>query len=428
MRKFLEKLIKAKEERAAQLRELIKNSTDVNECRSLGETLEAVLAELDEAKEQLEQLDDPADPAEPARGQLNVLATMQTRTATEPAAAENDPRATMEYRTAFMRYVQTGARSEHLQLERRDDQTELSDLGVLIPTTIVKEIIKGAEKIYGRIYAKVKKTKLKVGVKYPTGSFSATFHRITENGAPSARQNGNTARGSIEFGYKIGEIRLAQTLLMSIMQVEVFEKELAKVMLDAYVEAMEKEIFFGNPTDNEMCGILNNSSDGIQRITALTGHVIEISPSEMLDWKTWQKKLFAAIPLSMRGAKPEFAMSATTYESNLMTLEDSNGRPVARDVYNPVTGDDTATFKGKEVQFVEDDIFAGYDDTDVGEYFGIYWVPDKAYAINSNLEFAVRRYFDEEKNQYVDKGIVINDGKILDPEYIFLLKKVADDE
>ena len=56
-------------------------------------------------------------------------------------------------------------------------------------------------------------------------------------------------------------------------------------------------------------------------------------------------------------------------------------------------------------------------------YFGIYWVPEKAYAVNTNLEFAVKRYFDEDKLEWVDRAVIINDGKILDPEYIFVLKK-----
>lgn len=443
MKDYFKKIIAAKEARAKELREKIKNSEDVNEVRSLGDELEAVNAELSEAKEQLANLDEPAEPTNGGNGEggngeggngepegrgFNPVATMTMRTAgNSNGEGENtDPRGTMEYRKAFMEYVRTGKRDKALVLEKRgtDDQTDLADLGVLIPTTVVQEIIKGVEKVYGQLYSKVKKTNLKGGVKYPIGSFSATFNRISENGAPTDRQNGVTAPiGYVEFGYKIGEIRLAQTLLMSVMGVEVFEAELAKVIVEAYVEAMDKEIISGNPINNEMCGILNNSTDGIQRIDA--SHIIEISENDMLDWKTWQKKLFAKIPLSMRGLKPEFVLTAGTFESNIETLEDSNGQPVARNIYNPVTGAEMATFKGKEVGFVEEDIFPNFDDADAGEFFGMYWVPQKAYAINSNLEFAVRRYFDEEKNQWVDKGIVINDGKILDPKYIFLLKKVA---
>lgn len=143
----------------------------------------------------------------------------------------------------------------------------------------------------------------------------------------------------------------------------------------------------------------------------------------MADWKTWQKKLFAKIPLSMRGLKPEFVMTANTYEANIKTLHDDNNRPVYNETYNPVDGSEISRFKGRDVVFVENDILKDFDEASNGEYFGMLWVPEEAYAINTNLEFTVREYFDEELNQFVKKALVINDGKILDPKYIYLLKK-----
>ena len=59
----------------------------------------------------------------------------------------------------------------------------------------------------------------------------------------------------------------------------------------------------------------------------------------------------------------------------------------------------------------------------IGEYFGMYWVGKEAYAINSNMQFGVKKYWDYEKNEEVTQALVINDGKVLDPQYIFLLKK-----
>ena len=154
-----------------------------------------------------------------------------------------------------------------------------------------------------------------------------------------------------------------------------------------------------------------------------TANVITFTAEEMEDWKTWQKKLFAKIPLSMRKLRPEFVMTAETFEANIMTLEDTNGRPVYRETYNPVTGDETATFKGREVVFVEEGGIKSFDSAAAGEYFGMMWVPEKAYLINSNLQFSYKKYFDEATNQYVTKALVICDGKVLDGKYIYLLKK-----
>lgn len=425
MKDFLNKIIKAKEARAAELRKQIQDSQSADEVRALGATLDTVLAELQEARDQLAQLDDDGGNGE-GRG-FNPLAsygqggTPEQRGAQPPA---NDPRATMEYRTAFMEFVRTGTRATILgTAETRDnDQTELSNLGVLIPTTVVQEIIKGVEKVYGQLYSRVKKTNIKGGVKYPIGSFSATFNRIGENGAPTDRQDGGSITGYVEFGYLIGEIRLAQTLLMSVMDVTVFEAELANIIVETYVKAMDNEIMNGVPASNQCAGILTEAKKTSgSRIAA--ANIITFTADDMKDWTAWQKKLFAKIPLSMRGLNPEFVMTSGTWEANILTLQDSNGQPVAREIFNPVDGTETARFKGKEVVFVEEDILKSFDDASANDYFGMYWVPEKAYAINTNLQFAVKRYFDEEKNQWVQKALVINDGKILDPKYIYLLKK-----
>lgn len=342
-----------------------------------------------------------------------------------PAVPENrnedtDAYATMEYRSAFMTYVRTGERTQALEVEARaDDPTQLANLGVLIPTTVVNEIIKGVEKVRGQLYGKVKKTNLRGGIKYPIGAFSATFNRIGEKGAPTDRQNGGEITGFVEFGYLIGEIRLAQTLLMSVMGVEVFETELAKVIVEAYVEAMDKEILNGDPAKNQMCGILTNNAQGIQRIPAK--NIIEFTADDIADFAKWEEKLFAEIPLAMEGASPEFVMAKQTYVANLCTLTDSNGQPINKAGYD-VT-DRMHKFNEYPVTRVEKDIFKDFNSCADGEYFGMFWVGEKAYSINSNMQFAVTRYFDNEKNEFVQKALVINDGKILDPKYIYLLKK-----
>lgn len=423
MKKFFKDLIAKKEQRANELRTLIENATDVTEARNAMTELEAVNAELTEARAKLVEIE-----AAEARGNgqgFNAMASYGAANGNggNGGNGENrdaDPLATMEYRTAFMNYVRTGERTEALRVEQRaDDPTELSKLGVLIPTTVVNEIIKGVEKVRGHLYSRVKKTNLKGGVKYPLGAFSATFNRIGEKGAPTSRQNGGKITGYIEFGYLIGEIRLAQTLLMSVMGVTLFETELAKVLVEAYVEAMEIEIVKGNPASNQMCGILNNSADGLQKIDA--SHIIEFSAEEIEDWTAWEKKLFAEIPLSMEGASPEFVMAKQTYVGNLCTLKDLDGQPIKKAGFD--VSDRVHKFNEYPVARVEKDIFKDFDSCADGEYFGMFWVPEKAYSINSNLNFAVTRYYDNEKNEWVQKGIVINDGKILDPKYIFLLKK-----
>lgn len=325
----------------------------------------------------------------------------------------------MEYRSAFMEFVQKGKQSEILR-QRSAEAGVAADLGILIPETIVQKVMTELSKSRGYLYNAVLHTNFRGGVKYPIGSFKATFKRITETSV-SDRQKAGSVTEFVQFGYLIGEIRLARTLLQTVLTVNAFETELAKVIVEAYLEAMDREILTGNSTNNECEGILTEANKSGGRIKA--DHIIEFTEAEMKDWKSWQTKFFAKIPLSMRKLKPEFVMTPATYEANIKTLADQNNRPVYAETFNPIDGAERATFAARTVNFVENDTFKDFNEAENGDYFGMYWVGKEAYAINSNMQFGVKKYWDYEKNEEVTQALVINDGKVLDPQYIFLLKK-----
>ena len=439
---FLKRQKAKLENKIAEARAKVKESEDIEEVRAMGEAIEVLNEELKEVDAKIQEVEeaegnddgDNDGDAEPApegndddaqSRSFNPLASYSQRGATnnKEGGEEMSELGTMEYRKAFMNYIQRGeVNKEVLKFEKRADAAGVAqDLGVLIPETVVQEIITGVEKVYGQLYSKVKKLNVPGGVKFPIGSFSATFNRI-EEGKVSDRQNAGGITGSVTFSYKIGEIRLAKTLLQTVLSVPAFEKEFAKVIVEAYVEAMDKEIMVGTEDANQCEGILTEAAKGAAgRIPQ--GNIISFTDADMKDWTKWQEKLFAKIPLSMRSLKAEFAMTSNTYEANIKTLKDQNDRPVYNETFNPVDGSEVCKFKGKDVQLVEEDILKNFNEAANGEYFGMYWVPEKAYGINTNLQFSVVDYFDHDTNQYIKKALVINDGKVLDGKYIFLLKK-----
>lgn len=401
------------ENEIAELRQQIEASTDVNEVRKLGK-------KIDKMKEQIAKID-----ADEQRGSFNPVASFSKNSVEKTEERDEvDNLSTMEYRKAFKAYVQNGTPSD--LLKRAENVS--SDLGVLLPNTIVQEIIKGVEKVYGQLYTRVKKTNVKGGVQYPIGAFSATMHwdgtagEDTEHGVTSNQRAGGVDK-YIQFTYHIGEIRIAQSLLQSVVTVKAFEDEIVKALVEAYVKAMDEAILNGDGLRQPEGILVNATKGGSSRIPS--ANIITFSEEDMLDWKVWQKKLFAKIPLSMRTLRPEFVMTAETWEANIMTLTDDQNRPVGRETYNPVTGDDTASFRGRDVVFVEEGGIKSFDSATAGEYFGMYWVPEKAYAINSNMQFGYKKYFDEASNQWITKALVICDGKVLDGKYIYLLKKGA---
>lgn len=436
MKDFLKKLIERKQKQADELRKKIEAATDIKEARADYATLEALNKEISDALAQLKKVEDE----EANGGNENAPAADEGRSANPNAGAFNpmaafgqngaqarnvntDELSSMEYRKAFKDFVQRGQRSD--LLKRADAENVSVDLGILLPNTIVNEIIKGVEKVYGHLYSRVKKTNVKGGVQYPIGAFTATMHwggtsgTDTEHGV-SEKQKAGDVNAYIQFTYHIGEIRIAQSLLQTIVTVDAFEREIINALVEAYVKAMDDAILVGDGV-KQPTGILTEAAKSDSRIPK--ANIITFTAAEMEDWKQWQKKLFAKIPLSMRKLAPEFVMTAETWESNIMTLEDTNGRPVYRETYNPETGEEVCKFKGKTVNLIEEGGIKSFDTAVAGDYFGMYWVPEKAFLINSNLQFSYKKYFDEDTNQWITKAIVICDGKPLDAKYIWLLKK-----
>ena len=458
MKDFLKKLIERKKQELKEKEERMKNSQDITEVRSLGETLIALRDEINDAEEQLKKLeddngngdsnddgaedkkddkkDDKADEGRSANGfnpnaVLNVIGGAKMNQRGQASNNEEDILSSMEYRMAFKQYAQTGTRSAKLNEiltqyraeTRAAGEVTSEELGVLIPHTVLQELIKKIEGSYGQFSSRVRMLNVQGGVEVPIADFDATFTWSGTEGndkehGVSADQKVDGAKGSVVFSYHIGEIRIAQSLLQSILSVEVFEKELINALLSAYLKARDIAVLKG--TGNaQPTGILTDVAAGLKRIPA--ANIIEFTEEEISDWTAWEKKLFANIPLGMEGDNPEFAMAKQTYVGNLCTLKDANNQPINKAGFD--ASDKQYKFNEYPVLRTEQDLFKSFDLCANGEYFGIFWVPEKAYGINSNMTFGYKRYFDEDKNKWITKGLVILDGKPLNTNYIYLLKK-----
>jgi len=64
--------------------------------------------------------------------------------------------ASLEYRKAFMDYAKTGKSSNILEFRSADASTTTGDVGAIIPSTILEEVIKKVE-TYGQIFSRVRK-------------------------------------------------------------------------------------------------------------------------------------------------------------------------------------------------------------------------------------------------------------------------------
>lgn len=429
LRKYFEDLIERKKAEAEEIRKKIKDSDSADEVRSLGETLQALRDEIDDAEEQLKKLeeDDP-DGTGSGNGEGNgtgsgdgegrsfsPMRALGSGYMNQRANKTDDPYSTLEYRKAFKSYVQKGTPIP-VELRAGGDKgtTVAADIGAIIPTTIMNELIKEVSKVYGQVYAKVRKLNVKGGVEFPISKLKANFKWIND-GTVSDRQKAGEIKNKVSFSYHIGEIRVSESLLASVVSLDLFESEITKLLVEAYVQAMDTAIIAGSGTGQPL-GITNDT-----RVTGNTGNIIEFEATEIGDWTAWRKKLFAKIPLAKRG-QGEFLFPASTVETNLLTMKDANDRPLFREATEGTMGNEAGTFFGRTVTLVEPELIKDFDTASNGDVIGIFWVPSD-YAINTNLQFGMKRYFDEDSNEWVNKGLTIVDGKILDVSGCYLLKK-----
>lgn len=432
-KKVLEKRLARLQAKKTKLTERALASQDAAEVRSINEELGELNEEIAETQEEIDTIEEVTPDPEPDPNQQRSnppvgaqqvnngipMASYSQNPVGTQQRENKDPYDSMEYREAFKAYVQRGTPiPENLTQRAGGDAgpTVAADLGMIIPTTIMNEFIKKVSKVYGQLYSKVRKLNIQGGVKFPISDLKANFKWITET-TPSGRQKAGDVKEYVEFSYNIGEIRVSQTLLSQVVALQMFEDEIVRIMTEAYVEAMDKGIIAGTGA-GQMLGILKDT-----RVTEQTGHIIEFTAEQFGNWEQWRKRLFSMIPLSKRG-KGEFIFTASTVESNLLTMKDANNRPIYKEAAELNVGESATDgrFYGREVTMVEPDIVADFDTAGSGDVVGVYWIPDD-YAINTNLAFGMKRYFDEDKNEWVNKGLTIVDGKILDPSGVYIIKK-----
>lgn len=427
-------VLKKRHERMLAKREALKAkalaSSDVNEVRSITEQIDDLNADIKDVEDEIAAIEeeersaDQADetrstpPANATRVNGNVVAGFGLGATGSQTRENSDPFSSLEYRQAFMTYAQTG-REIPVNLYQRDGApANTNSLGATIPTTVLNEFINLIRKRYGNLYAKVRKLNIQGAVKVPIAELQATFKWVTED-TVSPRQDGGKINQYVEFSYNMAEIRVSQTLLSSIVTLDLFEREIVRIMLIAYMQAMDTGIVKGTGV-GQMLGILNDT-----RVTGQEGHIIEMTAADINNWTAWRKKFFAKLPLGYRNG--EFIFSLGTVDAYLETMADANNNPVFRQAtgLEVNSGDErnpNGRFFGREISLVEPDILPDFDTANANDIIGIFWQPEE-YAINTNMQFGMRRWFDEDRNEWVNKMLTIVDGKVLNPCGFYLIKK-----
>lgn len=418
-------LLAKKEARKADLGTKANATEVIAELRSINTELDGLNTEISELRSMTEAIPEAPDLSEGEfRGEIkptgeqrgvptapvNVLATYGVQSGQPPVSQRStepeDRYATFEYRSAFMKFAKTGEVTAEL---RADAMTTAADVSAVIPSTILNEVIRKVTE-YGQIFNRVRKLNIKGGVTIPILSLKPTATWIGE--APTSFKQKVQVNTNISFSYYGLECKVSTSLLADTVTLIGFENTITDLIVEAMVQGMDLAIISGDGLGKAL-GITADP-----RVPA--GQIVTIAAADVIEWSAWKKKIFAKMPLKYK-AGAAFIMASGTFEGYVDGMVDINGQPVGRVNYG-ITDGAQERFGGKEVILVEDDVVGNYDDAATGDVIAIY-CNLKNYGLNTNMQMTMFRYLDHDTNEWINKAIMIVDGKLIDPNGVVIVKK-----
>lgn len=376
MKKYLMELIARKKNEMAELQKRSDASQDLAEVRSIGEQLSKLSQEIKDAEAQLAELDEDEERSNvPQDAQLRNGVVVNS---TGAKAADED---NMEYRKAFMEYIQRGT---PIPAEvRGDESTTTSDVGTVIPTQLVNRIIEKMENV-GMILPLITRTAFKGGVEIPTSSVKPVASWVAE-GAGSDRQKKTTSK--ITFSYHKLRCEISMSMEVDVMALSAFEAKFVENVGKAMVYAIESAIVNGDGSGKPK-GILAETPESGQAITTAALSYAKLCEIE------------AALPVQYEaGAK--WCMSKQTF-MKCVALVDDAGQPIARVNYG-IGGKPERTILGREV------VIAPY--VTAGDMF-IFDFAD--YILNTIYDMGISKKQDWDTEDMLTKAVMSVDGKVAD--------------
>lgn len=400
MKEKLMKMIEAKKAEQKSIREKIKSSEDINEVRSLGETLDKIAEELKALEEMVAGADEGEAASEEGRKALNPMALYDVRSTGKTS--------NLEERKAFQKYMATGEK-------REATKTTDTNVGTVIPENLVKQIIEKFEQL-GTIYNLVNHTAFPVGQAIPTDGIKpvATWVGKTAGnsgeGLGSAVQN-KTLGALITFAHYKLRCEIALTEEVANMTLEAFEALFVKQVSEAMLRAKEFAIVEGD-------GI--GMPTGILQETAPEGQAITVDTADGL---TYEKlvECEAVIPVQYEGSA-KWCMTKSTF-MRFVGMVDSVGQPIAR-VNFGLNSKPERYLLGREVVLYAPQAgskLKAYSAAGAGDLVAFIFNFDD-YTLNSNYNLGISHKLDWDNEDHRTKAVEACDGKVIVKDSLVTVK------
>lgn len=307
-----------------------------------------------------------------------------------------------EYRKAFMNYAVKGEAIPG-QFMNTDQTTKTTDIGAVIPTTVLEKIIEKLEAT-GMILPLITRTAIKGGVTVPTSAVKPVATWVAE-GVGSDKQKKTT--GTITFAYHKLRCAVAVSFETDLMALSVFETVLINNVVEAMTKALEQSIISGDGSGKPK-GILTETPNEGQALQAS-----ELSYDLLIEAES-------ALPLEYE-ANAVYCMTKKTFMA-YQAIKDSSGQPIARINYG-IGGKPERTLLGRPVVLCNylDSFSATLEASKVFAFLFNF----KDYVLNTNYNMGIKKYEDNDTDDLVTKAIMIADGKVLVKDSLVTIAKKA---
>jgi HK97 family phage major capsid protein len=310
-----------------------------------------------------------------------------------------------EYRKAFMYNVLSGKALPE-KFTNTAENTKTSDVGSVIPTTIMEKIIEKLEAT-GMILPLVTRTSYKGGLAIPISSVKPTATWVSEGSGSDTIKKGTS---SVTFTYHKLRCAISMSIEVGTVSLSVFEMTFINNVVEAMVKAQEQAIISGSG-DGQPKGILAE--------TVVSGQNVDIGATAAPTYATLIAAE-AALPLAYE-ADAVWCMTKKTFMA-FAGMVDEQGQPIGRVNYG-INGKPERVLLGRAV--ILNDYMSSYAATVQADTKVAFLFNFKDYVLNTNYQMTVKKYEDNDTDDMVTKAITLVDGKVIDKNSLVTVTKKA---
>lgn len=302
---------------------------------------------------------------------------------------------TVEYRNAFKDFIVSGTPiPEKFAQKRADALTTVSDIGAVIPTTILNQVIEEMT-VEGKILSRITQTAFQGGISIPISEVDPTATWLESEAVVSAEQKAKM-EAKLSFSYHVLEAKIAIGLLSATVSLPIFESTVVKQLKKAMTRALETAIVSGTGSGQPL-GLTKHSLLPSGQIVTMDANSI----GKVVTWAGVEAKIPEAAEDSVI-----YMMNKATWEKYLNGMVDTAGQKVG---LGKINEKGQKILNGREV--LTTDKLPAFDTASSGDVFGVV-VDLSKYMLNSNLAMYYKKYFNEDKNKWIHKALMIADGKM----------------